>query len=189
MPLENVVQEQITEAFRSFLRKFAVPKYFNDDSAHIINGFANDLGLPTDGNDFTVFSPVSMTRRGSTIETLNPLTETLDLHEYIDLVVQVDCYSSSRFDARDRAQAYELVGRSSYGVDHFKQYGLDLQYVEGLQNLTAVMDSDRYVPRWSLTFTLGFKRTLRLTQDGFKFVKVNIANVDVKFPPKEKDKK
>ena len=29
--------------------------------------FANDLGLPED-NDFTVFTPISMTRRGSTIE-------------------------------------------------------------------------------------------------------------------------
>lgn len=187
MPLENVIQEQITEAFRSYLRTFAVPKYANDDSRHIINGFANDLGLPQDGDDFTVFTPVGMNRRGSTIEKHDPLTDTSELHEYVDLAVQVDCYSSSRFDARDRAQAYELVGRSSYGVDHFKRYGLDLQYVEGLRNLTAPMDAGRYVPRWTLTFHIGFKRTLRLTQDGFEFVKVNVANVDVKFPPKEKD--
>lgn len=185
MSLENVVQEQITEAFRSFLRKFSVPKYVNDDSAHLINGFANDMGLPADGNDFTVFTPVSMVRRGTTIERYEPIDDSSELHEYVDLVVQVDCYSSSRFDARDRAQAYELIGRSSYGIEHFKRYGLDLQYVDGLQNLTAIMDADKYVPRWSVTFHLGFKRTLRITQDGFKFVTVNVANVDVKFPPKE----
>ena len=57
MPLAAVKQEQITEAFRSYLRKFAVPPYANDDARHLINGFANDLGLPED-NDFTVFTPI-----------------------------------------------------------------------------------------------------------------------------------
>ena len=119
MPLAAVKQEQITEAFRSYLRKFAVPPYANDDARHLINGFANDLGLPED-NDFTVFTPISMTRRGSTIETHDAVSETSLLHEYVDLVVQVDCYSADRFAARDRAQAYELAGRSTYGADHFR---------------------------------------------------------------------
>ena len=126
MPLAAVKQEQITEAFRSYLRKFAVPPYANDDARHLINGFANDLGLPED-NDFTVFTPISMMRRGSTIETHDAVSETSLLHEYVDLVVQVDCYSADRFTARDRAQAYELAGRSTYGADHFRAYGLDLQ--------------------------------------------------------------
>ena len=65
-------------------------------------------------------------------------------------------------------------------------YGLDLQYVDGLQNLTAPTDSGRYVPRWAVTFHLGFKRTLKIDQDGFRFVEVDLANVDVKFKPKEK---
>lgn len=95
MPLAAVKQEQITEAFRSYLRKFAVPPYANDDARHLINGFANDLGLPED-NDFTVFTPISMTRRGSTIETHDAVSETSLLHEYVDLVVQVDCYSADR---------------------------------------------------------------------------------------------
>ena len=81
MPLAAVKQEQITEAFRSYLRKFAVPPYANDDARHLINGFANDLGLPED-NDFTVFTPISMTRRGSTIETHDAVSETSLLHEY-----------------------------------------------------------------------------------------------------------
>ncbi|MEI3244239.1 MAG: hypothetical protein V8R98_06490 [Holdemanella sp.] len=185
MPLAAVKQEQITEAFRSYLRKFAVPPYANDDARHLINGFANDLGLPED-NDFTVFTLISMTRRGSTIETHDAVSETSLLHEYVDLVVQVDCYSADRFAARDRAQAYELAGRSTYGADHFRAYGLDLQYVDGLQNLTAPTDSGRYVPRWAVTFHLGFKRTLKIDQDGFRFVEVDLANVDVKFKPKEK---
>lgn len=185
MSLVSVKKEQITEAFRAFLTKFAVPPYANPDARHLVNGFANDFGLPDD-NDFSVFTPVSMTRRGSTIETHNAGNESSSLHEYVDLVVQVDCYSEDRFTARDRAQAYELVGRSTYGVDHFRAYGLDLQFVDGLQNLTAPNDSDRYVPRWSVTFHLGFKRTLQITQDGFSFVEVDIANVDAKFKPREK---
>lgn len=184
MALVSVKQEQITEAFRSFLRKFAVPPYANGDARHLINGYANDLGLPDD-NDYTVFTPVSMTRRGSTIETHNALDETSTLHEYVDLIVQVDCYGEDRFTARDRAQAYELAGRSTYGADHFRAYGLDLQYVDGLQNLTSQNDSGRYVPRWSIAFHLGFKRTLQISQDGFSFVEVDLANVDVKFKPKE----
>lgn len=179
--MQDLSDERITQAFRSFLRSFAAPPLPAEDGEHLICGFSNDLGLPADGEDFVVFTPLTCERQGATIEDFDPATEATVLRTYYVCTAQVDCYSADRYSAQARASAYETAARSSYGVELFKRYGLDLHFAGGLANRTAVMDSDQYVSRWSLTFTFGFKKALQVDQPAFDAVACRVVNVDVNF--------
>lgn len=187
MLVSDVTTDRLTVAVREYLKNFATPEYPNSDARHIVNGFLNDVSLPSDGNEIAVFTPRAMHRHGTTLEGNVSDDGTIRLGEYVEVEVQVDCYSASRYYAQQRAQTYEMVGRSSYGVAHFKKYGLDLLYVDDAQNLTSIMDSDQYVSRWMVTLHIGLKKAVVLQQDGFSAVSISaddIQNVDVKFPPK-----
>ena len=183
--MDDLTVDQITKAMRAYLGIYALPKLPKADNQHLLNGFLNDVGLPSDGNDFCVFTSSTTERNGTTIESFDPGGEAVKLNVYFTIAVQVDCYSTNRVTAQQRAQAYEAFARSSYGVQLFKSFGLDLQYADSLQNLTAVMDAGQYVSRWSLTLHFGLKKVLQVQEPSFDSVSVDIANVDVKFPPKE----
>lgn len=183
--MDDLTVDQIERAMRAFLSTYALPKLPNTDKLHLLNGFLKNVGLPSDGDDFCVFTPITTERNGTTIESFDPGDEAVKLSVYFTIAIQVDCYSTDPISAQQRAQAYEAFARSSYGVQLFKSFGLDLQYADSLQNLTAVMDAGQYVSRWSLTLHFGLKKVLQVQEPSFNSVSVDIANVDVKFPPKE----
>lgn len=183
--MDDLTVDQIERAMRAFLSTYALPKLPNTDKLHLLNGFLKNVGLPSDGDDFCVFTPITTERNGTTIESFDPGDEAVKLGVYFTIAIQVDCYSTDLISAQQRAQAYEAFARSSYGVQLFKSFGLDLQYADSLQNLTAVMDAGQYVSRWSLTLHFGLKKVLQVQEPSFDSVSVDIANVDVKFPPKE----
>lgn len=183
--MDDLTVDQIERAMRAFLSTYALPKLPNTDKLHLLNGFLKNVGLPSDGDDFCVFTPITTERNGTTIESFDPGDEAVKLSVYFTIAIQVDCYSTDLISAPQRAQAYEAFARSSYGVQLFKSFGLDLQYADSLQNLTAVMDAGQYVSRWSLTLHFGLKKVLQVQEPSFNSVSVDIANVDVKFPPKE----
>ena len=183
--MDDLTVDQIERAMRAFLSTYALPKLPNTDKLHLLNGFLKNVGLPSDGDDFCVFTPITTERNGTTIESFDPGDEAVKLSVYFTIAIQVDCYSTDLISAQQRAQSYEAFARSSYGVQLFKSFGLDLQYADSLQNLTAVMDAGQYVSRWSLTLHFGLKKVLQVQEPSFDSVSVDIANVDVKFPPKE----
>ena len=183
--MDDLTVDQIERAMRAFLSTYALPKLPNTDKLHLLNGFLKNVGLSSDGDDFCVFTPITTERNGTTIESFDPGDEAVKLSVYFTIAIQVDCYSTDLISAQQRAQAYEAFARSSYGVQLFKSFGLDLQYADSLQNLTAVMDAGQYVSRWSLTLHFGLKKVLQVQEPSFDSVSVDIANVDVKFPPKE----
>ena len=183
--MDDLTVDQIERAMRAFLSTYALPKLPNTDKLHLLNGFLKNVGLPSDGDDFCVFTPITTERNGTTIESFDPGDEAVKLSVYFTIAIQVDCYSTDLISAQQRAQAYEAFAHSSYGVQLFKSFGLDLQYADSLQNLTAVMDAGQYVSRWSLTLHFGLKKVLQVQEPSFDSVSVDIANVDVKFPPKE----
>lgn len=189
----SVVAEQtkdyVTEAIRDFLKTFSSPDFEKADVRHLIAGQSNDLGLPDDEHDFCVFYPISSVRRGTTIEDLESDGETMALHEYVVLTIQIDVYSLNRYRAQQRAQTYELISRSTVGCSFFKRYGLDLQFADDAQNLSGIDESDKWLYRWSLSFRLGLKKKVVLPVGSFDSVSTradDIQNVDVKFPPKGK---
>lgn len=149
----------------------------------MIYGFANDLTLPADGNDCCVVTPIAQRRSGTNIERYPEGEEVQELLEHVELDVQIDCYSNNEFDALDRAATYETIGRSAIGVKFFERFNIGLLYTDSSQNLSSVLDSDRYVSRWTLTLHLSYWKTVKLGQDFFKTITIDVANVDVKFKP------
>lgn len=180
--VKDVSQADILNSLISFCFEFSAPAL--KDDMHVLDGFGNNRTLPKDGNDFCVVTPIRQARSGTNIEQWDANGEDLlELQAYVDLDVQIDCYSTNIFDALERAQTYETVARSDYGVDHFEAFGIDCLYAEDVQNLSAVIDSKQYVSRWTLILHLGYWKRVKLAQDFFKTAGVNVINVDSKFKP------
>lgn len=171
---------------RKFLFQYAQPKL--KDINHVLVGYNNNLSLPADGNDFCIVTVVSETRRGQTIESFDPSPdEAVAYRTYYEQVVQVDCYSSDLYNARYRAEAFETLARTETGVNFFEEQGFDLLYADGLRDLSAVMDSNQYISRWTFNLYLGIWKEVTIEQQYFDTATVNLKNVDVAFPPKDED--
>ena len=180
--VKDVSQADILNALIKFCFNFAAPTLA--DEMHVLDGFGNNRTLPKDGNDFCIVTPIRQARSGTNVERWkSDGDELMELAEYVDLDVQIDVYSTNIFDALERAQTYETVARSDFGVQHFAAFGIDCLYADDVQNLTAVMDSKQYVSRWTLVLHLGYWKRVKLAQDFFNTAIVDVVNVDSKFKP------
>lgn len=172
----------IIPALVDFITTFATPALA--DSNHVINGFERNIAPPKDKQDFCVIQPLRRARRGTTLQEYDKVgDDVIRLKEYVDLDVQIDCYSRNLFDAASRAQTFETVARSFAGVDLFSKHAIDCQNADGVQNLTAILDEAQYQSRWALTLHLGYWRTVEINQDYIEAMEIEIHNVDVRFPP------
>lgn len=180
----DISDAQLLPALIGFCSTFATPKLA--DQMHVLDGFGNNRTLPPDGNDFCVVTPITQTRSGTDVVHLEKDgQDVIELREYVDVDIQIDCYSGPRDPqaAYQRAQTYETVARSYFGVDFFKRFGLDCLYADSLQNLSADLDSKQYVSRWMLMLHLGYWKRVQLDQDYFTEATVGVKNVDVTFKP------
>lgn len=182
MPIQDQTTARLSEALTAFCLNYATPPLL--DASHVRLGFDNQNPLPSDGNDFCVVTPISQRRVGTNIERWDRQgEEVLELREYVEMSVQLDCYSTNLFDARRRAQTYETICRSSVGVEHFAEYDIDCLYSEDCQNLSGVVDAAQYVSRWMVMLTLGYWKRVAVPEDFFSAADLNIVNVDVQFKP------
>ena len=184
MPTQDLTTAKIQKALEDFCLNFATPPLA--DAMHVVLGFTNQRTLPSDGNDFCIVTPITQRRAGTTIEHWEKQGPgTIELREYVELDVQLDCFSSSIYEdhARQRAQTYETVCRSSVGVQHFREYDIDCLYSEGCTNLSAVIDSAQYVSRWMVMLHLGYWKRVSVSEDFFSAVDLRLINVDSHFKP------
>ena len=179
----DLTQAQIFSAVEQFLLNFSTPP-LTSDGLHVIPGNVNDQSLPADGGDFCIYTPLLMSRRGTNAEDWNTaLAEAVNYDEYVETVWQIDCFSRSMVSAQQLATTFELIARSEAGVNFFKPLSVDCLFAENLRNLSFVLDSKKYVSRWSLELHLGFWKQIQVSFDFFTSVNVNVVNVDVSFPP------
>lgn len=179
----DITQAQLFAGVERFLIQYATPP-IEDDGLHVIPGNANDQSLPADGGDFCVFTPIFFGRKGTNVEDWE--TEPIDAlrySEFVETVWQVDCFSRSMVRAQQLAQTYELIARSEAGVNFFKPLYIDCLFAENVRNLSLIVDSKKYVARWSLELHLGCWKQVQVQFDYFTSATVNVVNVDVKFPP------
>ena len=179
----DLTQAQLFAGVEQFLWNFSTPT-LTDDGLHVIPGNANDQSLPADGGDFCIYTPLFMGRRGTNVEEwqAEPI-DAVNYCEYVETVWQIDCFSQSMVNAQQMAQTFELIARSEAGVNFFKPLSVDCLFAENLRNLSFVLDSKKYVSRWSLELHLGFWKQIQVSFDFFTSVNVNVVNVDVSFPP------
>lgn len=179
----DLTQAQLFAGVEQFLLNFSTPA-LTDDGLHVIPGNANDQSLPADGGDFCIYTPLFMSRRGTNSEDWNTApAEAVNYAEYVETVWQIDCFSRSMVSAQQLATTFELIARSEAGVNFFKPLSVDCLFAENLRNLSFVLDSKKYVSRWSLELHLGFWKQSQVSFDFFTSVNVNVVNVDVSFPP------
>lgn len=179
----DLTQAQLFAGVEQFLLNFSTHT-LTDDGLHVIPGNANDQSLPADGGDFCIYTPLFMGRRGTNVEEwqAEPI-DAVNYCEYVETVWQIDCFSQSMVNAQQMAQTFELIARSEAGVNFFKPLSVDCLFAENLRNLSFVLDSKKYVSRWSLELHLGFWKQIQVSFDFFTSVNVNVVNVDVSFPP------
>lgn len=175
----------INKAVYLFLQKYAVPAV---PAVNIYRGYANRVSLPKGTNEYIIFNVLSHTRHGTNIDTFDAskaLTGedgTITTCELVEVEVQIDCYSDS--DAgRQRATAIEMMARSPYAVQFFKQFGMSCLYADDVRDLTGVTDSDQFVYRHMVTLHLTYTAVISQKLPWFDAVNVNLKNVDVVFPP------
>lgn len=179
----DLTQAQLFAGVEQFLLNFSTPA-LTDDGLHVIPGNVNDQSLPADGGDFCIYTPLFMSRRGTNSENWNTApAEAVNYAEYVETVWQIDCFSRSMVSAQQLATTFELIARSEAGVNFFKPLSVDCLFAENLRNLSFVLDSKKYVSRWSLELHLGFWKQIQVSFDFFTSVNVNVVNVDVSFPP------
>lgn len=179
----DLTQAQIFSAVEQFLLNFSTPP-LTSDGLHVIPGNVNDQSLPADGGDFCIYTPLFMSRRGTNSENWNTApAEAVNYAEYVETVWQIDCFSRSMVSAQQLATTFELIARSEAGVNFFKPLSVDCLFAENLRNLSFVLDSKKYVSRWSLELHLGFWKQIQVSFDFFTSVNMNVVNVDVSFPP------
>lgn len=183
----------LTPNFRAalfeFIAHYAAPAI---DKKSIFYGNQNNIALPED-NDYIVFSYLSSVRHGTSSEKWEKTDgdDYLYLSNTIEVLVQIDCYAvtmngNDGINAMLRAQALETAARSTVGVQFFNDRGISLLYADDPRDTTFVSDSDSYVRRSTLTIHLSMESQVRTSADYFYNLKLDLKNVDVSYPPKEK---
>jgi hypothetical protein len=180
MATTDTTSAQIFLGLERFLIEFAQPSVI-DDGRHVIPGYANDETLPVGDNEFIVYAPISARRHGTTIERWLPLDQ-IRWDEYHELVVQIDCYSSSPVKALSRIQGFERCIRTEAAVRFLEQYKLAPLYADDPRNLTGLMDG-KYLPRWSVDLHFGYWGSSETVMEYFNAEEVDLINADVRFPP------
>ena len=161
---------------------------------NIFYGNQNNLALPPEGNDYVIYSYISSVRHGTSAEdwTKDQTDDNVYLSTTTEVLVQVDCYASTLngsdgMNAMLRAQALETVCRSQVGVQFFVDRGISLLHADDPRDTTIVGDSDNYVRRSTLMIHLSMQSQIKVSMSFFSAVDVDLKNVDVSYPPKEKE--
>ena len=179
----------VYEAVGRFLLKYAVPAV---PQANIIKGNQNRIALPKGSNEYIIMTVLNHFRHGTNVYEFDARQVPLEADgtditkELVEIEVQIDCYSDT--DAgRQRATAIEMMARSPYAVRFFKQFGMSCLYADDVRDLTNVTDSDQFVNRYMTVLHLTYWATIAQALPWFDAVNVDLKNVDVTFPPTEKE--
>lgn len=126
--------------------------------ARLFRGFQSQEVLPDD-NDYIVYTPISQTRIGTNVATLNAdgvadkdnAPETNAKLTRVD--VQIDCYGDNAFDY---AHGIETYARSVRCNEWLQQNGMALKvlYASDPINGTMIDDTEQYAPRWIVTLSV-----------------------------------
>ena len=169
-------QDNVLRAMIDFINICAVPPLELDC---IFLGYNNDLSLPKENDDFAVVYLLNSIRHGTGITEFDSENERRIIKEYHEHNLQIDFYSTNQFDARTRAQNCSTLARTDVGVNFFRQFNLDCLSSNPLQNMSGLLDAQRYVSRYTLQMQVGQWHKISIDQDFFEKVDLRIENVDV----------
>lgn len=178
-------EERVYKAVKDFELLVMQPPV---EAASIFMGNDNDMALPAGSNEFVVNTVLSHVTHGTPIVRYELNEDGIyeaAVYSLEELTVQVDAYSDDPTTARMRAQCIATIAGTTPGVDFMYGRGISSLYTDDPRETTVVMDSQKYVHRWTTTLHLSYVHRMRLGVEGIAAVNVDVQNVDVKYPSKE----
>ena len=147
---------------------------------NLYRGYQNRSTLPQ-VNDYTMFYEMSENRIGTNVdEILDTKTEIKSLREY---TMNIDFCGDNQESLMQRAKNLAIIGRSNFGCDFFKNYGIELNYAEDVQYLPFVDEEQQYIHRYRIVLHLSRWDSVVLPQETANAVSAYIENVDVHHEP------
>lgn len=187
--LEPVTPVKLREAVRAFIIQYAAPKFQPDKSGNIfvLCGNNNRMHLPTDNEDYAVFTVLNQKRVGTNLEQTYFTGEGEGYHiaKQVMSDVQIDFYSTKEENALRRAEGVEILTRGEHATNFFEQYGISCAYADDVTNMAIVGSTLQYIHRYSVTIKLVYYAMYDLTLEYATAVDVEIENVDVHHPIKD----
>ena len=147
---------------------------------NLYRGYQNRSTLPQT-NDYTMFYEMSENRIGTNVdEVRDKETEIKSLREY---TMNIDFCGDNQESLMQRAKNLAIIGRSNFGCDFFKNYGIELNYAEDVQYLPFVDEEQQYIHRYRIILHLSRWDSVVLPQETANAVSAYIENVDAHHKP------
>ena len=147
---------------------------------NLYRGYQNRSTLPQT-NDYTMYYEQSVNRIGTNVDDVGDTkTEIKSLREY---TVNIDFCGVNQESLAERAMDIAVLGRSPYGCNFFKGYGITLNYADDVQYLPFVDEEQQYIHRYRIVLHLTRWDSVKLTQQTANVVSPHIENVDVHHKP------
>ena len=147
---------------------------------NLYRGYQNRSTLPQ-VNDYTMFYEQSVNRIGTNVDEVKDTeTEIKTLREY---TVNIDFCGVDQESLAERATDIAVLGRSAYGCNFFKGYGITLNYADDVQYLPFVDEEQQYIHRYRIVLHLSRWDGVKLPQQTANVVSPHIENVDVHHTP------
>lgn len=147
---------------------------------NLYRGYQNRSTLPQ-VNDYTMFYEMSENRIGTNVDEIRDTeAEIKSLREY---TMNIDFCGDNQESLLERAKRLAIIGRSYFGCDFFKSYGITLNYAEDVQYLPFVDEEQQYIYRYRIVLHLSRWDSVVLPQETANAVSAYIENVDVHHEP------
>lgn len=147
---------------------------------NLYRGYQNRSTLPQ-VNDYTMFYEMSENRIGTNVDEIRDTeAEIKSLREY---TMNIDFCGDNQESLLERAKRLAIIGRSYFGCDFFKSYGITLNYAEDVQYLPFVDEEQQYIHRYRIVLHLSRWDSVVLPQETANAVSAYIENVDVHHEP------
>ena len=147
---------------------------------NLYRGYQNRSTLPQ-VNDYTMFYEMSENRIGTNVDEIRDTeAEIKSLREY---TMNIDFCGDNQESLMQRAKNLAIIGRSNFGCDFFKNYGIELNYAEDVQYLPFVDEEQQYIHRYRIVLHLSRWDSVILPQQTAIVVEPRIENVDEHHTP------
>ncbi|RTK96084.1 MAG: hypothetical protein EKK64_04985 [Neisseriaceae bacterium] len=153
--------------------------FFSDYKVY--RGYQNEVKYP---NKYIVAAITNTKALGTPLNKYDPVKQIKTISQLLGADIQADVYGESA--SVDAAKLQALLWSDLASNYLQERFNVGVLQVQQIQNLTDTFDSENYLPRYVITFTLSYYSDTEYNQDsanelsGFK-----LHNIDVDFKSEE----
>lgn len=165
-----------------------IAEYIWPEPDLIVRGWQNTAALPNSG-EYAVLTLSGVSRRGTNTHkyAFPPVSGiTATARELLVYDIQADFCGLDEEAVYRRAALLGLLTRDRAACDFFRKYNLSSLYADDPKALTFVNDGNQWQIRYSIDVHLAAWLEHDLILDAFEAVQLNLENVDVHHPVKNR---